>query len=270
MLSRTIVIDRRERQHVGTSLPAGRGSFGNALASESLALDGTILNSQTSLEEVLRRAMKHFGRFASTTSGTPPHRSLMLAGANPAAVQRILGHHVAKDTEPPGSGVLAARSPAWPRKNASAFCSAPQRIRTSDLRLRRPSLYPAELVAPCGSRPLQMPWPAAHVKRGAPSRPISRPSAVFPPTRCTPHLGGGIVRLRNVLAGFFVVAGVWEASPRAPRASRKSAAAAARITRASAAAARRPIAWSAATSRSAPRARAELRHRFTNGMFHSG
>ena len=52
--------------------------------------------------------------------------------------------------------------------------SAPQRIRTSDLRLRRPSLYPAELVA-LVSRPHVLPDPT-----GNPS-PIPAPDPRGPP-----------------------------------------------------------------------------------------
>jgi hypothetical protein len=48
-------------------------------------------------------------------------------------------------------GRLAARSPVIKKPAVSSwFLDAPERIRTSDLRFRRPTLYPAELRAPGG------------------------------------------------------------------------------------------------------------------------
>ena len=61
---------------------------------------------------------------------------------HPAASREVLrpvGH------EPPNANGVT--KPAKPRPLGFRVLGAPQRIRTSDLRLRRPSLYPAELVA---------------------------------------------------------------------------------------------------------------------------
>ena len=91
----------------------------------------------------------------------------MMAGASPAAVQRILRHrdprlttevygHLAPDflraeidrLRFAPDGVHDTSAPRTHEADRAGRCpGAPQRIRTSDLRLRRPSLYPAELVA---------------------------------------------------------------------------------------------------------------------------
>src|SRR3989339_814708 len=66
------------------------------------------------------------------------------------------------------------------------FFGAPDRIRTCDLRLRRPVLYPAELRAPC-ARDIRTIGPRKQYR----FRPASgaRPYSSSPPPRCFPGLG---------------------------------------------------------------------------------
>ncbi len=109
-----------------------------------------------------RRALRGAGRAGvdddlrpssvSRSSTLPAGRRSVRSSLGKDRVARVsVSRWVSRSVSRP-PGTRAPRSPnpltsTRPRSGGFEMPSAPQRIRTSDLRLRRPSLYPAELVA---------------------------------------------------------------------------------------------------------------------------